>query len=183
MMQPDKELMKQNDRKVHVVKWKDNAVVKIASNYMTHSPLCGKSQRTEIPMLYLVRLCNTGMGEADILDRLAVTHCLTIRAKKWYWSLFINTLNVATVAAWCKKMSHPPGILLPFCPQLATAKSMCPPKAEASFLSQCPEIRFDGVNHILCTGPKGRCEVCIRNTQNMQKMQFSSSRRVEQAVL
>ncbi|KRX69089.1 hypothetical protein T06_13211 [Trichinella sp. T6] len=108
------------DRKVHVVKWKDNAVVKIASNYMIHSLLC-------------VRLCNTGMGEADILDRLA--------------SLFYR-----------ETMSHPPGILLPFCPQLATAKSMCPPKAEASFLSQCPEIRIDDVNHILCTGPKGRCE-------------------------
>ncbi|KRX34931.1 PiggyBac transposable element-derived protein 3 [Trichinella murrelli] len=159
-----------SDRKVHVVKWNDNAVVKIASNYMTHSPLC-------------VRLCITGMGEADILDRLAVTHCLTIRAKKWYWSLFINTLNVATSLFYREKMSHPPGILLPFCPQHATAKSMCPPKAEAGFLSQCPEIRFDGVNHILCTGPKGRCEVCIWNTQNMQKMQCLSSRRVGQAVL
>ncbi|KRX53348.1 hypothetical protein T09_7720, partial [Trichinella sp. T9] len=63
-------------------------------------------------------------------------------------------------------MSHPPGILLPFCPQLATAKSMCPPKAEAGFLSQCPEIRFDGANHILCTGPKGRCE-SGKNCTNM----------------
>ncbi|KRX32459.1 hypothetical protein T05_7102 [Trichinella murrelli] len=57
-----------NDQKIHVVKWKDNAVVKIASDYMTHSPLC-------------VRTCNIGMGGVDILDRLAITYCLTIKPK------------------------------------------------------------------------------------------------------
>ncbi|KRZ00512.1 PiggyBac transposable element-derived protein 3 [Trichinella zimbabwensis] len=88
MMLPDKELMKQkrgafdyhSDGKVHVVKWKDNAIVNIASDYMTHSPL-------------RIRLHSIGMGGVDILDRLAADYCLTIRAKKWYWPLFINALK------------------------------------------------------------------------------------------
>ncbi|KRZ13840.1 PiggyBac transposable element-derived protein 3 [Trichinella zimbabwensis] len=67
MMLPDKELMKQkrgaldyrSDGKFHAVKWNDNAIVNIASNYMTHRPLRTaqrrmKSQRTEIPKPNLV---------------------------------------------------------------------------------------------------------------------------------
>ncbi|KRY33217.1 hypothetical protein T01_6265 [Trichinella spiralis] len=103
-----------NDQKIHVVKWKENAVVKIATNYMTHSPLC-------------VRLCNIGMGGVDILDRLAITYCLTIKPKM---SLFYR-----------EKMTHLPGILLPCCPQLTTAKSKCTSKGRSR--------------------PQGRCEVCI----------------------
>ncbi|KRY11906.1 Calcium uptake protein 3, mitochondrial [Trichinella patagoniensis] len=33
------------------------------------------------------------------------------------------------------------------------------PRAASGFMSQLPDIRFDGVNHILCTGPQRRCKI------------------------
>ncbi|KAL1241589.1 PiggyBac transposable element-derived protein [Trichinella spiralis] len=34
------------------------------------------------------------------------------------------------------------------------------PRVVSDFMSQLPDIRFDGVNHILGTGPQGRCKKC-----------------------
>ncbi|KRZ49806.1 PiggyBac transposable element-derived protein 2 [Trichinella nativa] len=47
VMLPDKQLMEQkrgafdfrSDRNVYIAKWHDNSIVRIASNFMTHSPL------------------------------------------------------------------------------------------------------------------------------------------------
>ncbi|KRY55775.1 Calcium uptake protein 3, mitochondrial [Trichinella britovi] len=33
------------------------------------------------------------------------------------------------------------------------------PRVASGFMSQLPDIRFDGVNHILCTGPQRRCKI------------------------
>ncbi|KRX87631.1 hypothetical protein T4B_4096 [Trichinella pseudospiralis] len=58
--------------KIRVVKWNDDAIVNIASNYMTHSPLRTdqgrvNDQRTEIPIPNLVRSYNFCMGGVDLL--------------------------------------------------------------------------------------------------------------------
>ncbi|XP_003367253.1 conserved hypothetical protein [Trichinella spiralis] len=34
------------------------------------------------------------------------------------------------------------------------------PRVASGFMSQLPDIRFDGVNHIIATGPQGRCQKC-----------------------
>ncbi|KRZ65680.1 PiggyBac transposable element-derived protein 3 [Trichinella papuae] len=109
---PDKELKEKrgafdycSDGKICAVKWNDDAIVNIASNYMTHSPLRTdqrrvKGQRTEMPIPNLVRSYNIGIGGVDLLYRLAAAYHPIIIGKKWYWPLFINALNAATVAAW-----------------------------------------------------------------------------------
>ncbi|KRZ65936.1 PiggyBac transposable element-derived protein 3 [Trichinella papuae] len=87
VMLPDNELRKQkrgaydfrSDGNVYIVKWNDNAIVKIASNFMTHSPLRStqrrvKGQRIEVPMTNIVRSYNIGMGGSDHLDRLAAAY-------------------------------------------------------------------------------------------------------------
>ncbi|KRZ05321.1 PiggyBac transposable element-derived protein 3 [Trichinella zimbabwensis] len=186
VMLPDNELRKQNrgaydfrsDGNVYIVKWNDNAIVKIASNFMTHSPLRStqrrvKGQRIEVPMPNIVRSYNIGMGGVDLLDRLAAAYRPSIRGKKWYWPLFVNAVNVATVAAWrlhCfveeRPLSH-----LEFRRQvvlsLLQSERAAPPRVASGSMSQLPDIRFDGANHILGTGPQGRCKVCKRNTKNM----------------
>ncbi|KRY10351.1 PiggyBac transposable element-derived protein 3 [Trichinella patagoniensis] len=188
VMLPDKELMKQkrgafdfrSDGNVYIAKWHDNSIVRIASNFMTHSPLRNtqrrvKGQRIEVKVPNIVRSYNTGMGGVDLLDKLAAAYRPTIRSKKWYWPLFINAVNVATVAAWrihCfveeRPLSH-----LEFRRQvvlsLLQSERAATPRAASGSMSQLPDIRFDGVNHILGTGPQGRCKVCKRNTKNMCK--------------
>ncbi|KRZ49798.1 PiggyBac transposable element-derived protein 3 [Trichinella nativa] len=123
----------------------------------------------------IVRSYNTSMGGVDLLDKLAAAYRPTIRSKKWYWPLFINAVNVAMVAAWrihCfieeRPLSH-----LEFRRQvvlsLLQSERAATPRAASDSMSQLPDIRFDGVNHILGTGPQGRCKVCKRNTKNMCK--------------
>ncbi|KRZ06700.1 PiggyBac transposable element-derived protein 3 [Trichinella zimbabwensis] len=43
---------------------------------------------------------NTLMGGIGILDKLLSSYRPHLRAKKWWWNLFSNALNVAVVAAW-----------------------------------------------------------------------------------
>ena len=43
---------------------------------------------------------NQGMVGADLLDRFISQYRPTIQAKKWYWPLFINCIEMLTVAAW-----------------------------------------------------------------------------------
>ncbi|KRX76407.1 PiggyBac transposable element-derived protein 2 [Trichinella sp. T6] len=107
----------------------------------------------------------------------ATAYCVSSNNKKqkWYWPLFINAVNIATVAAWrihcfveerpyCHLELRRQAVL-----NLLQSERTATPRAVSGFMSQLPDIRFDGVNHILCTGPQRRCKVCKRNTKNMCK--------------
>ncbi|KRX24551.1 PiggyBac transposable element-derived protein 3 [Trichinella nelsoni] len=56
-------------------------------------------QRKGVKQPHLIQAYNSGMGGVDLLDSLVAVHRPTIRGKKWYWLLFANAINVATVAA------------------------------------------------------------------------------------
>ena len=43
---------------------------------------------------------NQDMGGVDLLDRFTNEYKSTIQAKKWYWPLFVNCIEMLTVAAW-----------------------------------------------------------------------------------
>ncbi|KRY56115.1 PiggyBac transposable element-derived protein 3 [Trichinella britovi] len=172
---PDKELMKQKR-----AEWYDNSIVRIASNFLTHRPLRNtqrrvKGQRIEVQMPNIVRSYNTGMGGVDLLDRLAAAYCPTIKSEKWYWPLFINAVNTATVAVWwihCFVEERPLSHLelhRHMVLSLLQSERTATPRVASGFMSQLPDIRFDGVNHIIGTGLQGRCKVCKRNTKNMCK--------------
>ena len=40
------------------------------------------------------------MGGVDLLDRFESQHRSTNQAKKWYWPLFVNCIEMLTVVAW-----------------------------------------------------------------------------------
>ncbi|KRX24184.1 PiggyBac transposable element-derived protein 3 [Trichinella nelsoni] len=97
------------------------------------------------------------------------------RRQKWYWPLFVNAVNIATVAAWrihCF-VEETPHSRLEFRRQvvlsLLYSERTAPGRAASGFMSQWCDIRFDGVNHSLGRGPQGRCKLCQRNTKNMYK--------------
>ncbi|KRZ78268.1 PiggyBac transposable element-derived protein 3 [Trichinella papuae] len=142
----------------------DNAVVTVASIWKTHSPLHTVKQRVAcqrngVKQPYLIQAYKGGMGGVDLLDRLLAVYRPTVRGKKWYWPLFANAINVATVAAWrihCeveqRALSH-----LEFRRQV----TMCLLRAEmpeqefrqqrtpTCRMSHLPDIRFDGIIHTL----------------------------------
>ena len=96
-----------SDGTVIFCRWKDNAAFTIGSNFERMNPV-GKAKRwskrerkyATIPQLALVNIYNQRMGGMDILDKLLGSYRPKLRNKKWYWNLFVNTLNVAIVAAY-----------------------------------------------------------------------------------
>ena len=78
----------------------------IASNHFTHEPVHRIERRVrgkgtiEVAKPNIIRLYNKGMGGVDLMDRLLGSHRPTIRAKKWWWPLMTNLLNISIVAGW-----------------------------------------------------------------------------------
>ena len=63
------------------------------------------SQREKKKISCVQRLCSTllpiqSMGDVDLLDRFISQYRPTIQAKKWYWPLYVNCMEMLTVAAW-----------------------------------------------------------------------------------
>lgn len=48
----------------------------------------------------LLKNYNKGMGGVDLHDNAVQNYSVGIRAKKWYWPLWISTLNSSLVNAW-----------------------------------------------------------------------------------
>jgi len=94
------------DGTVFVVKWNDNSIVNVASNFLTHLLLQSASRRvrgqsqTLVQQPFVVRQYNASMGGVELFDRLLSSYRPAIRGKKWWWALFIHAINVTVVAAW-----------------------------------------------------------------------------------
>ncbi|KRX57853.1 hypothetical protein T03_7946 [Trichinella britovi] len=139
---------------------------------MQHGMFHEKLSVDESIVPYIVRHVAKMFVEANpivhLLDGLAAAR------QKWYWPLFVNLVNTATVAAWrihCFVEETPPHSRLEFRRQvvlsLLYSEGTAPGRAASGFMSQWSDIRFGGVNHSLGTGPQGRCKLCQRNTKNM----------------
>ena len=92
--------------KVFICKWQDNSAVNFASNHLSHEPV-KKTQRfvrgkgkVQVPQPYLIAAYNQGMGGVDLMDRLLGAYRPTIKAKKWWFPLVVNLINLSVVAAW-----------------------------------------------------------------------------------
>ena len=96
-----------SDDYVSIVQWKDNKVVYLSSNFSNIEPtkmVKRYSQREKKTIRGVRPFCfhqyNRGMGGVDLLDRLISQYRPTIQAKKWYWPLFANCIEMLTMAAW-----------------------------------------------------------------------------------
>ena len=164
------------DRTVFVLKWTDNAVVSLASNYLTEQPMQQTTRRVKgnsnvsVPQPHIVRRYNESMGGVDLLDRLLSSYRPMICGKKWWWPLFINGLNVSIVAAWClhsavsssaDKLDH-----MSFRRQLVIyllKGSHCQdhPQVGGGHQANLPDpVRYDGVGYDRVTCDQGRCRIC-----------------------
>ncbi|KRX67486.1 Calcium uptake protein 3, mitochondrial [Trichinella sp. T9] len=97
------------------------------------------------------RSISTTLATPD-LDRLPTAYRPTIRRKKWYWPLFINAVNIATVAAWrihCFVEERPHSHLelrRQAVLSLLQSERTATPRAASGFMSQLTDIRFDGIS-------------------------------------
>lgn len=87
-------------------RWQDNSEVTVCSNFDQIEPTSsvsrwlknGKMEKCKQPLL--ITNYNRGMGGVDLHDNAVQNYQISIRAKKWYWPLWLALLNSAAVNAW-----------------------------------------------------------------------------------
>ena len=101
---------------VCAVRWVDNKVVAVASNYLTHERnqnvkrySKAKKARIDVPQPHLIRHYNLYMDGVDLLDGYLNNLRPCIGGKKWYWVQLINCVRLMQVAAFRFFLSPPPG--------------------------------------------------------------------------
>ena len=92
---------------VLAVKWHDNAVVTLISNFQQVEPLlttrrfCRSERKAvTVPQPNLIASYNANMGGVDLLDNFVAKYRVAIKGKKWWWPLFVNYVDVSLCNAW-----------------------------------------------------------------------------------
>ena len=165
------------DGEVCFVRWGDNNVVTCGSNYDAVLPVVkverhvkGSRDKQRVSQPRMISKYVSGMGGVDLMDQLQSAYRPRIKAKKWWWNLFINAINMAVVAAWrihCQVHESSQTIThLEFRRELvlgllkgSSRKRLGGPAAP---VPAC--VRFDGVEHYIESTTQGRCAEC-RNTK------------------
>ena len=163
------------------MKWRDSALVCLASNCDNHLPeqTCNRRigrnlEKIKQPMI--VSTYNRGMGGVDVIDKLLGAYRPVIRGKKWWYPLFTNALNISVVAAWrlYGYLHNQPGGAIVSHLDFRRTIALCLMKMVArgrrhspGFVAELPaDIRFDGLGHENSSASQGRCIVCGTNTRN-----------------
>ncbi|CAK1595638.1 unnamed protein product [Parnassius mnemosyne] len=94
-------------KQILVCKWNDNSVVSVASNAETIEPLHKAKRFSQQLKRYvfidqpaIIKPYNENMGGVDRTDQNIGLYRTSIRGKKWYFSLFCHSLDMATNKAW-----------------------------------------------------------------------------------
>ena len=151
-----------------LVRWKDNAIITLASNQHAVAPMqkarCWsfvENKCLTVHQPFVVHCYKTYMGDTDRMDQNINSYCTTIRTKKWYWTIFSWMLDVTAQNSWliyC--LEHDDIDHLEFRSMTARAllkkteprKSTGRPKILASIIIL--DIQFDKIGHYIV--PLGR---------------------------
>lgn len=92
---------------VLAVKWNDNAVVTLATNFQAVEPVLkanrfSRADRKVVSVTQpnLIASYNANMGGVDLLDNFVAKYRIAVKGKKWWWPLFINYIDLALANAW-----------------------------------------------------------------------------------
>lgn len=137
---------KYSDSNLLFVRWKDNSVVTLATNYDAAEPArkvkrwsTAQKDKVDVPQPYLFQNYNKHMGGVDLLDQTVSCYRINIRGKKWWWSLFTHIINVAAVNAWRLFGLANPGVdLLEFQRAIVRFYVKCYGKSQIITLKQRP---------------------------------------------
>ena len=93
--------------KIVSVKWFDNAVVTLASNFdFVEPPVPVKRfsrkerQLITVKQPRLISAYNASMGGVDSLDNFVSAYRISVKAKKWWWPYFVNYIDISLTNAW-----------------------------------------------------------------------------------
>lgn len=88
-------------------RWSDNKAVTLCTNFDQIEPKATVKRWKKDVKKYenhlqpqLIKSYNIGMGGVDLHDNAVENYRINIRAKKWYWPLFISILSSSIVNAW-----------------------------------------------------------------------------------
>lgn len=105
---------------VYLVRWNDNSVVTMISNHLSVEPMStakryNRKEKKEVNIQQpnVIKVYNKYMGGVDLHDNGVANYRIGVSGKKWWWPLFINTIDSVIVNAWkiynsvnSKKMSQ-----------------------------------------------------------------------------
>ena len=139
----------QYDKLNHIlaVKWNDNAIVSLATNFRQVEPVLtakrfSRSTRKIVAVSQpnLIASYNSNMGGADMLDNFVAKYMISMKGKKWWWSLFINFIDVSLCNAWSlHRVIHGKELdLLEFRRQVAISLLKSQPETSLDFLIHNP---------------------------------------------
>ena len=96
-----------------IVKWVDNSVVQLASNYVGVEPvgsidrLCQSAkEHKKISCPQIILEYSKSMGGVDLVDMLIVLYQIPFKTKKWYQKFFWHLIDIAKVNAWLLYHRH-----------------------------------------------------------------------------
>lgn len=88
-------------------RWKDNAVVTVASSLYGSEPIGSvdrwsrvDKKKIKVSIPHGIKMYNKGMGGTDRMDQNINKYRISIKSKKWWWSLFTWMLDMAVHNAW-----------------------------------------------------------------------------------
>ena len=158
---------------VCVVRWVDNKVVTVASNYLTHEPNqnCKRyskamKARIDVPQPHLVKKYNAHMGGVDLLDGYLNNLRPCIGGKKWYRTQLINFVRIMQVAAYrfyCHLHPEKRVSQIDFVRSIVHQYVRYDRTAQKINVSIPNLVSRDTNGHFLQAHSQGRCKYCQKN--------------------
>jgi len=169
-----------------VVKWHDNAVVSIVSNCHGIEPLrsatrwsAKEKRHVTVTVPDVVHQYNRFMGGTDLMDRNISNYRITIRLKKWWWSVFSFLLSSSVVNAWCihRRAKTEKLDLLSFTRKIAVTyilnnskrlevgRPPLMPQLKQFTRRVVPDDVRTSAGHYPVSTSQNRCKVCQKNTK------------------
>ena len=94
-------------KSVVLSRWKDNAVVTVASSLYGSEPIGSvdrwsrvDKKKIKVSIPHGIEMYNKGMGGTDRMDQNINKYRISVKSKKWWWSLFTWMLDMAVHNAW-----------------------------------------------------------------------------------
>lgn len=166
-----------------VVRWNDNSVVTVASNYHGVNPIssarrwsAAKKSEITITQPNLINKYNYGMGGTDRMDQNVSQYRIGVRSKKWWWPLFAFLPDVVIQNAWhiyrkSPAAEHQPLNLLQFRRAIVHSYVMKyrsrldigrPVGRSRPLDERLPtDVRYDGIHHYIDPiTTQRRCALC-----------------------
>jgi hypothetical protein len=95
------------DTDIRVTRWKDNAIVTVASTLLGENPINTvrrwskkDNKHIQVNIPHVIRVYNKNMGGTDRMDQNVNAYRIAVRGKKWWWSLFTWLIDTSVQNAW-----------------------------------------------------------------------------------